>query len=477
MINSLLYQISRNFQAGLDRLDDVLKENLFLLVKNFPFDRASIYLLDATQKALRPAQIASLDGMTEGEGESFFITKKKSNFLLALDLEKEVVCPREPEFSVYLPLIANKKKLGVLKLDNMQSHRPIKREFVKKIKPFTEIFSFGLYNGNMYDMSLRQINRLTTLAQTEAAIATTLKLEEILEITLSSLVKNLGYDRAQIFLIDEQTKTVKKNLGIDFRGYYKTYENFLQIPPEIRALLSHEKPYFLSTKFASNLLAYIPITWKAEKKGLLIVDNLFSRQALTAYDLSFLGILTDHIARAVQNSLLFEKIETLSITDSLTGLFNHRYFYERLGEEVARAQRFSSRLSLLMIDIDFFKAFNDTYGHQAGDNVLKVVSRIIQDTIRAHDIASRYGGEEIAIILPETDVLGTRIIAERIRERIKKHDFVVNKKSNHITVSIGLVCFPEDADVKTELVTKADQALYWVKNHGRDGVCVYSEKF
>ena len=100
MINQLLYQISTNFQTGFEHLDDILKENLSLLVKNLPFDRASIYMLDPTSKALRPAQVASINGMTEGEGESFFITKQKSNFLLALEQEKEVICPGKPELSI-----------------------------------------------------------------------------------------------------------------------------------------------------------------------------------------------------------------------------------------------------------------------------------------------------------------------------------------------------------------------------------------
>jgi diguanylate cyclase (GGDEF)-like protein len=208
---------------------------------------------------------------------------------------------------------------------------------------------------------------------------------------------------------------------------------------------------------------------------LLIVDNLFTRQPLTSYDLSFLGILADQLAKAIENSRLFEKVERLSVTDSLTGLFNHRYFYEKLNDEVIRANRYGSSVTLLMLDLDHFKNFNDTYGHQAGDTVLRSVAKIIQENIRSIDIASRYGGEELAIILPETDAEGAKIIAERIRQSIKSHEFRFNHQSCHITVSIGLVSYPTDTSAKSELVQKADLALYWVKNHGRDKICAYSQ--
>ena len=127
-----------------------------------------------------------------------------------------------------------------------------------------------------------------------------------------------------------------------------------------------------------------------------------------------------------------------------------------------------------MLDIDNFKNFNDTFGHQAGDTVLTTVARIIQDNVRAIDVASRYGGEEIAIILPGTDIEGAKIIAERIRLGIKNFELRINQQVTHITVSIGLVCYPIDATIKSELVRKADQALYWVKHHGKDGICAFS---
>jgi diguanylate cyclase (GGDEF)-like protein len=289
------------------------------------------------------------------------------------------------------------------------------------------------------------------------------------------VARQYGYDRAQVYLLDETTNKITENLSIDFRGYFRTLENASNISSLVDSLFSKTKPTFLSRKFSSNLIAYIPINWNGKRTGLLVVDNMFTRQTLTSYDLSFLSILADQLATVIENSRLFERVEKLSITDSLTGLFNHRYFYERLSEEISRANRFGNTLALLMVDIDYFKNFNDTFGHQAGDSVLKSVTQIIQENIRSIDIASRYGGEEITIILPETDMEGAKTIAERIRQSIANQPFKIGQQATHITVSIGLVCYPIDTTLKSELVRKADLALYRAKNKGRNQVCSYTQ--
>jgi len=462
-----------SFQNLLDNLH-ALKLNLDLLIRSLEFDRAAVFLLDEKEQVLRPMQIATIYGDIEGEGENYISAKKGSSFSAALNKRKVIVCSRKSEQSVHIPLIFNEQKLGVLRIDNFFSQKPVNLEQLKSLKGFSKLFAIGIHNSLTHQHHQHQVDKLTTLTRIGTAIATTLKLGEILELALSSLVKDLGYDRAQVYLLDDANK-IRENLSIDFRGYFRTLEDVSNISQLFDSMIaSGTKPSFQSGKLSSNLIAYIPINCKGRKTGLLIVDNLFSRQPLTAYDLSFLSILADQLSTVIENSRLFERVEKLSITDSLTGLFNHRYFYERLSEEISRSSRFGNNLSLIMLDIDNFKNFNDTFGHQAGDTVLNTVAKIIQDNIRAIDVASRYGGEEIAIILPGTDIEGAKIIAERIRLGIKNFELTFNQQSTHITVSIGLVCYPVDATIKSELVRKADQALYWVKHHGKDGICAFS---
>jgi diguanylate cyclase (GGDEF)-like protein len=475
-MKNFLNTISYNFLQPTDEIDKVLSTNLYLLITFFHFDRAAVFLFDEKQTNLSPEKIVTVYGEMEGEGENLFHASRGSSFSVALNSEKPVVHAGKPEYSVCLPLIANKTKVGILRLDNIFSQRRVKATDIKKLIQAADLFSFGIYNILSQKHLKHQVTKLTTLSHIGRAFATTLKLTEILESAIASLVKDLGYDRAQLFLLDESTKVIAENISIDFRGTFRTVDMSAGVSPLIESLMYETKPSFLTRKFSSNLIGYVPIKYKSKRTGLLIIDNLFTRQPMTAYDLAFLNILSDQLATVIENSRLFERVEKLSITDSLTGLFNHQYFYERLDEEITRANRFTNPLSIIMLDIDFFKSFNDTFGHQSGDTVLTTVSQIIQKNIRSIDVASRYGGEEIVIILPETDLGGAQRIAERILYNITTHEFkMTNDQIAHITVSMGVVSYPIDATVKPDLVRKADIALYWVKNHGRNAIKAYRE--
>ncbi len=169
---------------------------------------------------------------------------------------------------------------------------------------------------------------------------------------------------------------------------------------------------------------------------------------------------------------LNRKLEALSITDGLTGLYNHRYFYKRLAEEIERAKRYDRRLSLIMADIDNFKLYNDTHGHQKGDVVLKGVAECIKNTIRMNDVPARYGGEEFAIILPETGKDTAVKVADRIRHEVERRSFPgeASQPGGVLTISLGVATFPDDGITVDELVKRADEALYMAKRNGRNRV-------
>jgi len=180
--------------------------------------------------------------------------------------------------------------------------------------------------------------------------------------------------------------------------------------------------------------------------------------------------------QAFQTISLQNELAKLATTDGLTGLNNHRMFQDRLSEEIDRARRYKSKLFLLIIDIDHFKRFNDTYGHQTGDDVLKTMAKIIKESIRKVDFAARYGGEEFVLILPETDCGHTYKVAERIRRAVMDYPFHLKDGTMAgLTVSIGVACFPEDSEEKEDLIRKADTALYFAKGLGRNKVCLYRD--
>lgn len=182
--------------------------------------------------------------------------------------------------------------------------------------------------------------------------------------------------------------------------------------------------------------------------------------------------MLDIIGFAFDNARIFAEIKKLSVRDSLTGLFNRRHMEEFLDIEIAQANRDKKPLSAIMIDIDNFKKFNDTYGHAAGDEVLREVARILQEGIRDGDIACRYGGEELALILPGAIKEKAMEVAKRVQKKLGEKTFTFDAQCK-ITLSMGIATFPEQSDSGNLLLKKADVAMYWVKENGKNNVKVF----
>jgi two-component system cell cycle response regulator len=177
-----------------------------------------------------------------------------------------------------------------------------------------------------------------------------------------------------------------------------------------------------------------------------------------------------YLSGNVIESLYYEEIHRMAIMDGLTGLYNKRYFTEALDREMARARRYSRPLSLIMIDIDFFKNINDTYGHLAGDHILKELGELLISRVRREELVARYGGEELVILLPETDKEGAFKVAELMRQRVESHTFIFANKKIRVTVSAGVSEAVEcDYDL-SEIIKIADERLYAAKRAGRNKV-------
>jgi diguanylate cyclase (GGDEF)-like protein len=193
-------------------------------------------------------------------------------------------------------------------------------------------------------------------------------------------------------------------------------------------------------------------------------------------EVALLTTFVSLVAGAIENARLHARARRQAVTDELTGLANRRHLDQRLGEEIVRAQRYAKPLSLLILDIDHFKAINDGYGHKAGDEALRALAQVLRGEVRDVDLVARYGGEEFVLVLPETDGTGAELSAERIRRAVARHPFrLPDGREFGITVSVGLAGYPECAASAAELMTRADQALYTAKQAGRNRVVLYRD--
>jgi two-component system, cell cycle response regulator len=205
--------------------------------------------------------------------------------------------------------------------------------------------------------------------------------------------------------------------------------------------------------------------------GVLGVLNLYDRvdgRPFDAGDLQTIRTFAGQAAVALDNVLLHQEAQRLSVTDALTGLGNYRFFQTTVTREIERAARFQRQLALLMLDLDLFKQVNDVHGHQVGNAVLVEVAERVRAEIREVDVVARYGGEEFVVVLPETDPEGAGHTADRICAAVRSRPFAVGGLELPVTVSIGVAVFPTHAEGAVALVRAADEALYSAKGRGRD---------
>lgn len=303
----------------------------------------------------------------------------------------------------------------------------------------------------------RRLTELRAISEITELIHSTLDFEQVGQLVLEILSKVIDLPGSALFVIDkERDETVfTASFGIA-PGLAKRTANAYGPDAQI---LGEEM-------FACTTLM---------DRGALMVVFCASGERLErlgSEDRIVLSAVANELAVAVENSELYKLTRRLAVTDELTGLFNYRYLLERAEDEIGRARRFGRSLSLLMIDADEFKVYNDTHGHVAGDDALSELASVMRGAVRDIDVVCRYGGEEFAILLPETDPEGAFVVAEKVRETVAAHAFknAAGDRTERLTVSIGLSTYPATATDREGLLRRADDALYVVKRSGRNRV-------
>jgi diguanylate cyclase (GGDEF)-like protein len=229
------------------------------------------------------------------------------------------------------------------------------------------------------------------------------------------------------------------------------------------------------TEFKTKNILAVPLKARGRIIGAFEILNKRSKteDSFTERDLETVMLFLEPAAIALENAMLFQKTKELTLIDDLTHLYNTRFLYQSLKSEISRGKRYGYPLAVLFLDLDGFKAVNDINGHLVGSATLKIVAKILKDGIRNVDIASRYGGDEFTLILPNTDAEGAKIVAERLRSKIENHpyeeDLGVKIK---LSASFGISVFPQHGDNPEILIQKADQAMYKVKETTKNAVYV-----
>lgn len=337
----------------------------------------------------------------------------------------------------------------------------------------------------LYDGEQRKVRQMSVLHEAVAIISSELELEPLLENLAYQVASLIQAELSALVVLHPETGEIQH-----FKANIPREAFPVKTMPEGRGLLGvvlkegaiiHLDDVTADPRFEGlpsghpflRTLLGVPMVFKGSVIGGLFVANRIDGSAFTQEDKDLLFMFALQSATAIENARLYTKTVEMATTDGLTGLVNRRVFQERLAEEFARSERYSRPFSLFMIDIDYFKDINDTYGHQAGDSVLQSLGSLLKKTTRNVDIVARYGGEEFAVILPETDEASAKLASERVRASVTHTPFLLSDgKEIALTVSIGVAAYPRCGNIKEEIINRADQALYLAKQTGRNRVCV-----
>lgn len=324
--------------------------------------------------------------------------------------------------------------------------------------------------------------QLHTIYENSRTLASLLDAESVVREVMRIMGEVLGYDSSAIIFKDRSGRLFFRALSADGENSFYPRPCSPEGTELVTKIIELGEPACLKNIFArfdykplsaqSRSLMLVPLSLHGISMGLLVAESN-DENRFHDKDIQMLSIVARSAALALENAELHKRTEELTINDELTETFNYRYFVQKLQEEKRRAARYNLPLSLIMVDIDWFKKLNDSYGHEIGNLVLKRLSEIIKRCIRDVDVFCRYGGEEFVVILPQTPQVEATQIAERIRQQIEKAVIDAGKPGKlKVTVSVGVTSYPENGKSQDDLLAVADQALYRAKGEGRNLVCI-----
>ena len=383
-----------------------------------------------------------------------------------------------------LPLRCSGEVIGYLFVGSKYENAFL-AEHIEIASEVSNSLAVGLQNARLYQETVSLLWREQRLNEISRILTSTFDTAEIYRTVTRLAVELIGFDAGVLSLISDEGDSLKiaalyhlpqplehtvipRGQGLTWKVIEKGEIDYI---PDYS--LNPDALPQAAAAGAKSLLV-VPLIYKGEKQGALSVFSYKAHQPLMPADMALANAIAQQVANAIQNARLFENVQQLAITDSLTGLFNRRHFFQIAQREFNQAMRYNRDLSMVMIDLDHFKRVNDTYGHPAGDWVLQEIARRMNGALRDTDLLGRYGGEEFVILLQETGLEQAKIIAERLRLNIAVSPLTLPASGQkvQITASLGVSEIDEECLSLQQLIDRADLALYRAKQNGRNQVCV-----
>jgi diguanylate cyclase (GGDEF)-like protein/PAS domain S-box-containing protein len=488
-------------------INDVLDRILVNVAKVVPHDGATVVLVDdlgtatfaGVKSADKHGRMETLLGLDLNlmEFKNFKKMSKSRKAMIISDTKKHEDWENSIEESIWIrsylgaPIFHQDVLLGFINLDSgtLNFFQP---EHAERLEIFASYAATALMNAKLYSEISIYADEMAILYEISQTVVSGEGLERTIQEVFRQLQKVIPIDLFYLALYEPVEKV------LSYFMYRKNGERIY-----IEPFILNEKPslsrYVMEqmetvhfpdfkdkkvdiksdqviqvTGVDNRTILGIPLILRGEAMGVLSVQAE-QPNAYKSSQIHLVETIAQQTSIAMDNAKMFEKMQQMAISDGLTNLYNRRYFNLILEKEVERAKRYNSSLSLVMMDIDHFKVVNDTFGHLAGDELLKAFSKICQEPLRQTDTMFRYGGEEFVLLLPETKLDEASNVAERVRALVEETVFPTNKGEVRITVSAGVSEFGEQFSSQDEYIESADVALYAAKEAGRNCVRVYSK--
>jgi diguanylate cyclase (GGDEF)-like protein len=480
---AILYEASQAVLSTFD-LDEVLQRILAIVHDQFRIKNGAIFLLEPESQELKLR--CSFGRFRDRQGPQA-IPVDKGLPGAAVKLRRPVNSgdvTKDPRYvrtfpatksELAIPLMVRDTVVGVL---DFQSEQPdfFSDETVELLTLFSTQASLAIENARLHSLERRRGVQLETINTLSKQTASVLDLKELLAKVCPLVVESFSVDHVAILLQEGELLVVRAQHG----KLTPLFSEGKHLPAGgglcARAIKTGKTvvendvgkvPGYISGYAEAAAEMCLPLIARGQPLGVLTLESA-TVGAFRSFDVRALESVADICAIAIQNARYFEQTRQMAFVDGLTGVYNRRYFEQRILEELERAGRYAGGLAVLMLDIDHFKRINDEFGHLLGDEVLRQLSAILTQQLRKVDVVCRYGGEEFSILVPQTTGEHALGVAEKLRRVIA--DWSFPGVPSPVTVSIGVADFPENGATRDELVKAADAALYAAKQAGRNRV-------